>query len=210
MPLDPISQLPQKGRLFILYFTTTLIIMSIDYSKIENVALSRNDEDYLFQNLHNMLTVVGADFRLTPAERRALQGINHANKGFVQDALEAIQAYEDMLPGYINKISIETAWRYYLQLERFKLLLDRLNDVVRDKKQTTGALLLRDARTVYRVLKAGDHHAIGGLETLLRRMKDRFRVSPEDFRMDQEGTEEQFTPSPPTEHESGDGPGLAA
>jgi len=148
--------------------------MPIDYAKVENVSLTQNEEDFLMQNLENMLLVVGEDFRLTPHERKSINGINYANKGFVQDALGAIRLYEEMLPGYIEKSSIETAWRYYIQLEKVKLLLDRLSDVIRDRKQAVGALLFRDSRTVYRILKAADTHAIGGLEPLIKRMKKRF------------------------------------
>lgn len=148
--------------------------MSVDYSKVENTVLNRTEEDYIMQNLVQMLDVIGEDYRLTPKERQTLASINHANKGFVQDAIEAIRAYSDMLPGYIKAPSIEKTWQYYIQLERAGLHLDRLAEVVRDRRQTAGALLFRDARSVYQILKVGDNHSIGGMEALLKRMKERF------------------------------------
>jgi len=148
--------------------------MAVDYSKIENTSFTRIEEQHIKQVLENLMDIIGEDYRLTPQERKNLNGINHANKGFVQDAIEAIRSYHEMLPGYLDGASIEETWRYYLQLERLLLQLDRLREVVRDRKQTAGVILFRDARTVYQVLKMGGKHAIGGLEALLKRMKARF------------------------------------
>jgi len=192
--------------------------MPVDFSKVENTVFTRIEEDHIIQALENMLDIVGEDYRLTPQERITLNGINHANKGFVQDALEAVRAYDNMLPGYIDAAALETTWRYYLQLERFVLLLDRLSEVVRDRKQTAGAILFRDARTVYGVLKAGDRHAIGGLEALLKRMKARFmgqvlggRNAAESTNSEAEATVVAFTPEvDPGEAEGGVTPPIAA
>jgi|GEM_PF-5908106 len=151
--------------------------MAIDYSKIVNTELSRNDAAYMDQNLDNMLTVMG-DFRLTPRERQAANGITHANKGFVADVIAGVQIYQDMLPGYIKITTLEQAWRFFQQLERLKVKANRLNELIRDLRLATGDLLYRDARSVYRTLQAADQHEISGLEALMDKLVDRYaRIS---------------------------------
>lgn len=148
--------------------------MSLDYSKVENEVLSRNEELFLKNGLDQMLDILGADFRLTPEERITISKISHSNKGFVQDSIEAIRNYPEMMPGYIDQAKMETAWTYFQQLTSTELKLNRLAEVMRDRRLLIGSALYRDSRTVYRVLMAGDGHAIGGLESIAKRMKHRF------------------------------------
>lgn len=144
------------------------------FNKIKGIQLGQADEADLKNHLDTVKKKLGFAVGLSLEERQNLSTISRGNKLFVEDIADAVEAHPALLPGYISQGDWEAAWNLYNQMEELEMSAKDLTQRLRHTKIMAGALLYKDARSVYQNLQEAYHRGMPGVEPYFHRTTKRF------------------------------------
>lgn len=111
---------------------------------------------------------------LTPRERESLPKIDVNNKAFVEDAINALNTEQMVLPNGINGEEIRKDLILYSQLDSIELQLLDLLTKVRHTKMLAGSEAYTSALFIYRMVEAYHLAGIPGYTALYNQLRKRF------------------------------------
>lgn len=144
------------------------------YKAIENVSLTDGEVADLKNHLSLMRHQLPFAVGLSLDERTNIPTISRTNKLFVEDIVDAVDAFPELLPGFIPETDWDAVWELYQQMEDLEVEANQLVDMFRHTKILAGAKIYKDAREVYQLLKVAYKRGMPGVGPFYERATRRF------------------------------------
>lgn len=129
---------------------------------------------------------------LTNDERQSLPKMSKVNRGFTDDALNAIANNSSMFPAYLNVSELRKDLQLYDQLDELVTLANQICELLRDTQMLAGSEAYATALTGYKLVAAAATGGVPGAKTIHETLKKRFEGQGNT------GIQEETLPVPPS------------
>ena len=146
------------------------------FSSIKDVSLSPAEVADIKSHLSLIKYPLNFAVGLTLDERARIPTISRTNKLFVEDIVDAVDSFPEILPRFMDEQEWETAWELYQQMEDLEIEANQVVQMFRHTKIMVGAMLYKDAREIYQLLKAAYDRGLPGIEAHYHKASKRYEA----------------------------------
>lgn len=111
---------------------------------------------------------------LTNDERQSLPKMSKVNRGFTDDAINAISNNAAMFPAYLDVAELRKDLQLYDQLDELVALANQACELLRDTQMLAGSEAYATALTGYKLVAAAATSGVPGAKTVYDTLKKRF------------------------------------
>src|SRR5690606_26480282 len=159
------------------YSNSKLFAMSNIHHNRVKTTISPEDMDEIraaFQTLNDKLPfLVG----ISPTERRALPKMRMQNKVFTEDAIRAMKASPELLPGYISLEDLQMDMTLLIQLNQILGMSRSLVEKLLDTQILVGSEAYSTALLVYDIYKTSYKAGLPGAAAAYEEFYERFKLN---------------------------------
>ena len=146
------------------------------FSSIKDVSLSPAQVADIKNHFSLIKNPLDFAVGLTLDERSRIPTISRSNKLFVEDIVDAVDSFPEIMPRFMDEHEWETAWKLYQQMEDLEIEANQLVQMFRHTKIMVGAMLYKDAREIYQLLKSAYDRGLPGIEAHYHKASRRYEA----------------------------------
>jgi hypothetical protein len=147
-------------------------------SNIQNNRLNLNitpaEQAVAQQHFADLRTLFSFLIGLTTSEKKEMNGINVANKQWVEDCIVEMEQDPSLLPGFITPQQVRADLMLFEQMEVIKVEAADFYGRVSDTQFLAGAEAYAVCLIYYRILEAAAKAGLPGADDRYNRLKERF------------------------------------
>lgn len=163
-----------------------------------NINITAPDQAASQQHFNDLRSLFPFLVGLASSEKQEMNGINVANKQWVEDCIVEMEQDPSLLPGFITPQQVKTDLQLFEQLEVIKVDAADFHSRISDTQYLAGAEAYAVCLIYYKILEAAAKAGLPGANERYNRLKERFTQS--NLEAENKGTKaggQGQTPPPP-------------